>query len=277
MQPKTGWPFGPGYTIQVSSSFVGPLVNPVWNFQLTSSDNETIYLSTVVIPGSAPWTVNQRFTTSIAPERKGPTLIGGDATLHATLSGDGGIVEFQNVTVKFDPTSGVLLDLQDKITAIQNNVGSGGPSNAEALATLQADMTTVKTASFATFDPSAIVPLSELLTAPPLGFLHRELITPDRTGEGALTHPLAPAFGLTWEFVDVATGIGTREGAPDELWTKALQLQLVHTLGDSSLETTNTAEFPYGDAMWFFNPPRPSVVHYWLGPGITARFHWLVL
>lgn len=172
---------------------------------------------------------------------------------------------------KWDATSGLMSILRVMDDNRNSSIPIGGFTE------LQTDVATIKAASFGTFDPSTIVPLSELLVAPPLGFLHRELITPDRTGEGTLTHTLAPAFGLTWEVIGAGAGIGVSEGAPDTLVTHMLDLQLVHTLGDSSLETTARHTFDYGDAMMLFEPARPSLVNYWIGPSITIRFHWLVL
>jgi hypothetical protein len=269
-QPSTNGPFGPGFQFSVSSDFVGPITGPFWRIDIWDEPLEILlYSMTQGNTGSGNVSTGyfQGFLTTVPAQMKVPT--GANVKLKVNLESSTGVVETTSKNIVLDEITGRVMVTYNKLIVIGNQLsGLGGVST---------DLADVKLATFATFDPSTVVPLSELLVAPPLGFLHRELISPDRTGEGTLTHPGAPAYGITWEFVDVAAGIGVNEGAPDTLWTHALDLQLVHTLGDSSLETTNRASFDFGDSMWLFDPARPTEVHYWIGPGVTCRFHWLVL
>lgn len=274
--PEPNGPFGPGFSFSVTTDFVGPVTSPQFRIELWDTNVELLLYSQVVAdPGSRSaggWYIS--LITITNPQVKIPT--GSAVKLKVSYEGTGGVVETKTQAQVLDEGTGRIFQLAQKLAIVQNQVANMSGVSGD-LTTVKANVAQIKSASFSTFDPTTIVPLSELLVAPPLGFLRRELISPDRTGEDALTHPLAPAFGLTWEVIDSAAGIGVAEGAPDRLVTHMLDLELVHTLGDASLETTATVSFDYGDAMWIFQPARPTFVRYWIGPGITLRFHWLVL
>lgn len=276
-QPKVGGPFGPGFNFQVSSDFIGPITTPTWRIEVYDETLEILLYTMLNANSGSGFSSSgyfQGFLQTVPPQMSIPT--GANAKIKVSLEGSSGVVESTNQNIVLDEITGRVQVNYNRLIAIGNQL-SGLGSVSTDLADVKADVALVKAASFSTFDPSTVVPLSELLVAPPLGFLRRELITPDRTGEDELTHPLSPAYGLTWEVVGAAAGIGVNEGAPDTLFTHMLDLQLIHTLGDSSLETTNRATFDYGDAMWLFEPARPTSVKYWIGPGVTIRFHWLVL
>jgi hypothetical protein len=279
--PPANGTIGPGLDLQASGFTDLDVGDWIYFFARDTETNTNICTTSQRVYGSGPqgskWSMN--VTTMTDPHYEiGMMQIGKplNEPMYVVITHtDSDGVTKESVTIdngyKWDPVSG----LPSMFALLQQNLGSSVPSG--SMAQLQADVAEVKIASFGTFDPSTVVPLSEMLVAPPLGFLHRELIEPDRTGEGTLTHTATPAYGLTWEVIEAGVGIGVSEGAPDTLVTHMLDLQLIHTLGDSSLETTARHTFDYGDAMMIFDPARPSQVKYWIGPSITVRFHWLVL
>jgi hypothetical protein len=283
--PQTGAPFGQGFTVSASSDFVGAITNPLWIIEIRDNDNVELWNNWVLAAGS-PFSVpfitgykeplpSQVFDGITIDRLPTWATIGDSVRLNVILSGNAGVVDSGHVDVVLsaDMNTRVLskvLKSSDVVTADVSTIKS-------TMNVMSADVTAIKGSTFKTFGPGVVTPIAELISAPPLGFLHRELITPDRSGEGNLTHTLSPAFGLTWEVISAGEGIGVEEGAPDSLVTKMLQLQLIHTLGDSSQETTFTGVFDYGDALLIFTPPLPSIVRYWIGPSIVVRFHWLVL
>lgn len=273
---------GPGIFVQVSSDFVGPLgIGSGWTIELWDASNETFWMGDPRILSTSATLFKTFGVEGITDWRMNPPQGGFKHGATGTLRVKRTNQLFEEVD---SGTRQVTVDLISGMSYIQTALLSATleqiKGNAADIAPLQADVTAIKSASFATFG-SNLIPISSLIAAPPLGFLSREQIFPDRTGEGELTRPSGPvavnAFGLAWEFVEVAPGIGVNEGAPDTLYTKPLQLNLVHTLGDSSLENTSIATFDYGDALWIFNPMLPTLVRYWIGPGITVRFFWLVI
>jgi hypothetical protein len=282
VEPPSAGPFGPGFIINVVSDFIGPLeAGGGWNYEIWTSDNETLYfLSPFVL--SQEHTFVKTNAVDALTEWHWPTVYSGmvngaDAILKVTLFDP----EFEVIETVSQP---ITLDLVSGMTYILTELLSDSlralPTTGTDITTLEADVAEIKAASFGNFGDVA-VPISHLISAPPLGFLVRELIEPDRTGEGELTRegPLGPvnAFGLAWEFVDVAPGIGVAEGAPDRLWTKALEINLVHTLADSTLVNSQTVQFNYGDTFMTFDPLLPTLVRYWIGPGVTVRFYWLLV
>lgn len=281
-EPGVNAPFGPGFLVHVSTDTIGPMPSgTTWEISLLAADGETILNTDPPIPFDGVSLFTTFGVKAVDDWRWNPAFGGmqhlADGFIHAKLSAPiVGLIEEDQQAIKQDMITGMAYIqtalLSTVLRQLKTNTGNSG--------TIEADVAAIKAASFAEFGTN-LIPISQLLQAPPLGFLHREQIEPDRTGEGELTRPVGPvsvdAFGLAWEFVDVAEGIGVQEGAPDRLVTRALELNTVHQLGDSSNENSFTAAFDYGDSFWLFPQLFPTVVRYWIGPGITVRFFWLVV
>lgn len=282
LTPPANGPFGPGILVNAQTDFIGPIpAGSSWELTLLASDNETFWSSDPPILSQSTTVVKTYGVEGTTDWRSNPPFSGyahgAIGHLHAKLKDNtGATIDEGQTPVTVDLISGMSYIL----TALLSTSLRNSTFPAEDFTTMQGDVSQIKAASFGSFG-NIQVPISQLLQAPPLGFLRREQIVPDRTGEGDLTRPSGPvavdAFGIAWEFVDVAEGIGVNEGAPDTLYTTPLQLNLIHTLGDGSLENTTIGNFSYGDALWLFNPMLPTVVRYWIGPGITVRFFWLII
>jgi len=122
-------------------------------------------------------------------------------------------------------------------------------------------------------------PISALLGNMPPSLLQRELITPDRTGEGDLTRPggalTVAAQGLMWQVVSAPVGIGIDEGAPDTYEIDVLQLGFVRSLNDGSTYFGDTSVIRQPVGVWAWGSVTPTRIHYWVTPGVTIRFWWL--
>lgn len=276
-EPISGGPFGPGFTVHVTTDLVGPIdPSSYWIVSVWDSANETeieessqILVSQQISDHQMFYWWNKGIDGNYMPFPPLSALADGKNVRVRIQLNDptGEVIETTNFPVVWDTRSAVPFILGQ----IQANTGGN--------ATMAADVATIKAASFATFG-SQLVPISQLLQSPPIGLLVRELIG-DLEGEGTLTRPEGPfnvnAFGLAWEVVAAGEGIGVDEGAPDTLFTHMLDLQLVHQLADANNETTSIASFDYGDAMWLFNPMLPHEVKYWIGPSVTLRMYWLLV
>jgi hypothetical protein len=273
--PAEGAPFGPGFLFHVQSDFIGPIpAGSHWDLSLYNHTTEEFlearapqlstshdFSGTWGIMPSLAITANPAFSSNVS---------GQSIELRAELkNSDAETIDSGTQVQTMNRTDG----LPYLLSIFQTSMGT--PS------VVAADVSAIKAATFATFAEGVTVPISQMLGAPPMGFLSRELISPDRTGEGSLTRPSGPvgvdAFGIAWEVVGKAAGIGISEGAPDTLETHMLDLVLIHQLHDSNLEDTARASFNFGDALWMFPVPFPSSVSYWIGPGVTIRFYWLII
>lgn len=276
--PVNNGMIGPGMYITVESSVVGPpQPGSLWVIEIMDSGEDIVmqHQQKVFSSGGETFPVGMMSDDGAFGIGEGGVTDGGTVSISVHIQQPtAGVFDTGTVGgVTWNPNqNAVFANMINTRWQIQHGVF--GSDEAAALEE-------IRTATFAPFGPDIRVPIESLISAPPLGFLRRELITPDRTGESTLTRTVGPvavdAFGLAWEFVSVAPGIGTNEGAPDELFTKALELQLVHTLGDSTLIESAHAQFNFGDAFWIFTPMLPTYVRYWIGPGVTVRFFWLII
>lgn len=269
---------GPGFVIGLSTDIIGvPAPDSRWEITILDVGENT------VITQQQPY-LGTPSSMTIAVREPGngfsfgaSNLLGGETVSISAKIQQPSVGVYDTGTLgslTWNPTQNLVFADYFNTYYLLTHYGTFGPDQSAALEEIRA-------ASFAPFGPDISVPIQSLIQAPPLGFLRRELITPDRNGEDTLTRVVGPvavdAFGLAWEFVGVAPGIGVSEGAPDELFTKALELQLVHTLGDSTLIESAHAQFNFGDAFWIFSPMLPTYVRYWIGPGVTVRFFWLII
>lgn len=280
--PTSGTPFGPGFVVSAVSDFIGPLLtDSYWTVDVINNGTEeflergvqvvtstTSLNATYGVASLTSWMLNPAF---------GAKTHGQTVRMVVTLNEpDGDVIQSTSQTVTYDTQSGVPY-LNSLLLARMNSLISGSPQ----ITDLTADVATIKAATIAEFGTGTLVPISNIIQSPPLGFLGREQIIPDLEGEGVLTRPGGPfpvnAFGMCWEFVGVAAGIGINEGAPDTLWSQALELNLVHTTSDGAEVNTAVQQFAYGDGSWLFSPMLPTFVRYWIAPGLTVRLFWLVL
>lgn len=122
--------------------------------------------------------------------------------------------------------------------------------------------------------------LSDMIGGVPPNFFTRERITPDRTGSGSLTRPsgsiTTAANGIAWQTMERAPGLGIDEGAPDHLEVDGLELRFVLTLADGTTFTANHKRTPELDGAWLWGLVTPSRIDYWIVPGLTVRFSWLL-
>jgi hypothetical protein len=122
--------------------------------------------------------------------------------------------------------------------------------------------------------------IAQLLSNIPAGFWGKVLITPDRTGSGSLNRPElglnTAAGGLAWQVISKAPGIGLDEGAPDRAEIQLLELRMVHRLADNTPFTAEHLESAELDGAWIWGLHPPDHMEYWIVPGVTMRFWWLI-
>lgn len=107
-----------------------------------------------------------------------------------------------------------------------------------------------------------------------------ELITPDRTGGGVLSRPgggfNVNALGIYFEVISKPPGIGVDEGAPPSYEMPALELGLISQIAGGTDVNKDSHWFSDANGLWIWNFDVPFQVVYWIQPGVTVRFYWLL-
>jgi hypothetical protein len=122
--------------------------------------------------------------------------------------------------------------------------------------------------------------VGDLLNVVGRKFFNDVLITPDRTDEGLLTPPaeglFGIPFGIQWLVVSAPPGIGIDEGVPDRTEINWGQLSYMHN-SDIGLTLSDTRYCDELQGRWMWGAAWPDSLAYFIMPGITVRFWWIVI
>lgn len=275
--PITADPFGPGFQLTASSTFVGPLEpDSFWLITITAPPAEDVLLtmtvptdtnalSTLVVQGSMefPGVVEGR-----------PTWItGADAQVQVDLVEPiGGTVDSNTVQVILDRQTGQNAELRQWIEQqlLAQPVGLT-TEQGEQLNRVEASTTT-------TLGPGVIdlvTGLSGLIVHPALSL--GSLFTPgyDLTGDGVmpdLNSATSQAFGIYWT-ATIPAGFGHLHGNSEEYNQRLVQFRTVHTLGGVEL-VTEIADFNTHGNLWTWTTPLPTRIEYSVTPGVVVHARW---
>lgn len=273
-QPVDGGPFGPGFVINLDSDFIGPLATgSFWRVDIIAMDVG----ETMVLREDFPSSINSRTaffksdpTVSLPiPFGTKDLIHGAPLKLLAELRSPTAVLDSLQIDIVWDMTSGIPFSMWQVINA-------QGAANAGAAALAEETHAAVHMA----FPGLPNLPLGQLLSGTlPINSV-REIITPDRTLEGTLQRVTGPidvnAFGIEWEVVSAPAGVGVAQGAPDRWSRRILDLQLIATDGSSNEYTRSFESFHVHHYRYMFNGLGLTRIHYWIEPGITLRFYWLL-
>lgn len=274
-QPVDTGPFGPGFLVQLDSTFIGPLPSgSFWRVDIASVAVPETFLVRDDFPtasNSAFWPFLTAPTSQLPfPFANKDLVHGNPMKLLAELRSPTAVLDSLQIDIVWDMTSGVPYVMQQ---VLQNMTASSPTALAIAEET--------NAAVHMDFGDLGRFGLGQLLNGIPQIPMRRILISPDRTGEGSLTHPVGPfdlfAFGLTWQFVSRPPGAGSIEGAPDRTARRALDLRLVARDIDANEYTYDSGSFNEDLRYMTFNPLQLTRIEYWIEPGTTVRFWWLGL
>lgn len=273
--PTQGQVLGPGYQVQAFSDFVGPLpVNSYWDFDLRPATGEyqlshaRVYIQenqgNAVMgwnTGLAVGDFNLNVMTSTVKPGDTVRLVVKQVQAPST------ILDQTTVDVVWEPTAGAPWVLQEQISRVSTGGGNG-------------DLQIIKQSVSMDVGGGVIKGIIDTIGGLPPNFLQRDLIIPDRTGSGSLTRPAGnlttAANGIAWEVVSSAPGIGIDEGAPDRFELVGLELRYVLTLSDGFTFTANHVATQEMFGAWPWGFVTPSRIDYYIVPGVTMRFSWLL-
>lgn len=273
--PATGDPFGPGFSILAESDFEGPIqAGSYWRATLREPEaGPTVQISTrSTVTGIASFVFGEAGDAIPLPAMYGDRVGGTTLELFLELvEPDEDVIDSGTVSVVYDPTSGAphtLSTLLGDVTASQSD--------------LTAQVAAVKAAVTITFPGSAVATaIASLVPNPGPALLVRSQITGDRGGAACMTRTVGPigvlAYGIAWDVISYPAGVGLNEGAPDWFSLPFLQLETRHTDLNSDVYSSAWDTFRVTDSRWLWPQPFPTEVCYWILPGFTVRFYWLLL
>lgn len=273
-QPVDGGPFGPGFVLNLDSTFVGPLpTGSFWRIDIIALDIP----ETVVQREDFPTDANSRIAfyrsdpaaSQPIPFATKDTYHGAPLKLLAELRSPTAVLDSLQIDIVWDMTSGIPFAMWQVI-----NAQSGANLAAAAIAE------ETNAAVHMGFPGLDRLPIGEFLGIPLAGAAARELVTPDRSGEGTLERNIGlvdvAAMGIEWEVVSFPPGNGVKQGAPDRWSRRVLDLQLVGTDASANEYTRDFASFDVDHYRWMFQGFGLTRIHYWIEPGVTVRFYWLI-
>lgn len=181
------------------------------------------------------------------------------------------VVEQASRPIVVDWQSGMPYLLSQKLTT----TGTGAFTEADRVVMKQS--MALSALNLGAWLPEIIGALEE---AVPLGDTSSR-ITPDRTGAGELTRPFAwygvYAQGIRYEVIPpYPAGYGIDEGAPRSFNLPVVEIGLVRDVQDGSDVTMDSHWYHDMTGEWWWMANMPSKVLYWITPGVTLRFWWIL-
>jgi hypothetical protein len=275
--PTTGEPFGPGFQLTASSTFVGPLEpDSFWLITLTAPANEDIMLTMTV-----PTVTNALSTLVVQGSLQLPGVVEG-RPLWVTGEGAqiqidlvepiGGIADSGTVQVILDRQTGQNAELQ---TWIQQQL----LAQPVGLTTEQGEQLTRVESSIAIsagINPLELVGdvVQAIATHNPLGYGSLSVVY-TITGDGELPNedPILPKWGVYWLATVIPVGLGHRHGQSEEYPSRLIQWRTVHEVGGTEMVTAINDSETHGE-LWRFPTQTPRRLEYSILPNVVVQAQW---
>jgi hypothetical protein len=280
--PPLNGPIGPGYTVSVTSDFVGPIPSDAW------------WTVAVMEPGEEFATViNQHFPIQASDHEL--QCVVGDFTVpiqdlllqHAKIPADTslslivqldsptGVIEEETQTVKWDATGRLFAQAQTAPTLEP----SFTPTDRETLNAIPLSMQ-VSLPTFASALGNVGIALAQLILQPPANLLCR--VDPvDIAGIGTLTRPLGvftvAAYGLYYELLSAPPELGLTPGVAIEWQQRLGQFVVIKVGSDGTEYRYSTTDFHTDHERVNFGGVDTKRIEYDIAPGVVIRVWWLVL
>lgn len=278
VEPVSGGPFGPGFRVEASSTFVGPILDPFWEIRVTDLDDFVVLGRYLFSSLTGPFrTFGNSNEIGIAFSS---VAQGDNVHVHVELSSGSGVVESSVITSTWDQTSGAPFVLQEGITAVLSSIGSiQAAANAliSPVGATQTKLDVIKgsvTADIGISPNHVIEGLVSLINRPPLAIGHLSSPPITLTGDGFIpVGSPAAIFGLYWVATVIPAGMGKRNGNSVEYQQRLVQFRTVHTIGGVDL-VTEVADFNTHGQLWVWQIALPTRVEYSVTPGIEIQVRW---
>jgi hypothetical protein len=84
------------------------------------------------------------------------------------------------------------------------------------------------------------------------------------------------AFGVAWNFTQLAPGMGRTLGYMDVYEDRLAQFVVEHTFGDGTLVQTQFVDVDTPSGFFFFQEAYPLRVGYSIFPGCLVGLYWII-
>lgn len=274
--PAPNRPFGPGFITSFATSVGVVELGSTWRLRIRAPDaGETIVDAGSAVADTPSLSTVFGFNTSgaVTLQARNPIIAQGETATFTVelLNPQQVVIDSGSVPIVYDRVSGVEWLAWYKPNAA---TGTGGFTETDR-------QQLAETKALMAFNIGGWLPALEAalqgLSQFPYG---AELITPDRVGGGQLERPgggfNVNAFGIRYQIISKPPGIGIDEGGPPSYELPLLELGLVSQIAGGAEVNVDSHWFSDENGTWVWNFNVPFKVLYWIQPGVTVRFWWLL-
>lgn len=270
-QPAPGQPIGPGWRVNVSSDFIGPLPEgSTWTLVIREQVSERVIHASSFAAFSNVFVETDAFAP--LPFLQPSVRSGATVDFSVSLDTPAGTVDNGTTQVVWENVEGAVNWLINNPTS-----GTGGLTPIQALQVEETHQFTQQ--AFGVPGAQLIEGVAELLQHPILAFLRIGPGLGIVSGSGALLNPVPEQllhYGLFWTFQVIPPELGVRTGLTPEWQQRMIQLQVIHTLGGLDV-VTQVVDVNYDRVVFLFDTKLPTRIEYDILPGVTLQFHWVEL
>lgn len=275
--PTTGDPFGPGFNLTASSTFVGPLEpDSYWRITLTAPANEDVMLvmtvPTDVVALSTPVVQGSISAPQIVEGRAGWTT-GEAAQVQVELvEPTGGTVDDATVQVVLDREAGQNTEFQIWLNGRLNAQPVGLTTDQG----VQLDRVEASLGIALGINPLEIVGdvIQAIATHNPLGYGSLS-VAYTISGDGTLPDesPISPKWGVYFIATSIPAGLGHFHGNSEEWSPRLVQWRTTHFIDEIEMVSA-LQDFQTHGELWKFPVQTPAQLQYSILPGVVLEARW---
>lgn len=280
--PPINGPIGPGYTISVTTDFVGPIpTDAYWSVGVLEPGEE---ISTIILQRFPIGTSDHELQACVGDLRVPMQDLAAQhqqipqdttVTLIVELDGSEGAIDSGTQTTKWDATGRLFAQAQTAPVLEP----SFTPTDRETLDAIPLSMQ-VSLPTFLSALGNVGITLAQLILQPPANLLCK--VDPvDIAGVGTLTRTLGvftvAAYGLYYELLSAPPELGLTPGVAIEWQQRLGQFVVIKVGSDGAEYRYSTTDFHTDHERVSFGGVDTKRIEYDIAPGVAVRVWWLVL
>lgn len=275
--PQTGDPWGPGFQVQATTDFVGPLEpGSTWSILVTAPPNEDA-MASMIIPAlgntlATVFTYSSPTSITTVPGRV-DWVTGDAAQLQVRLSEpSSGVIQSTSVQVILDRQTGQVAELAEWIRRqlVAQPVGLTTDQG------VQLDRVEASLGIALGINPLEIVGdvIQAIATHNPLGYGSLS-VAYTISGDGTLPDesPISPKWGVYFIATSIPPGLGHFHGNSEEWAPRLVQWRTTHFIDEIEMVSA-VEDFQTHGELWKFPVQTPAQLQYSILPGVVLEARW---